>query len=319
MGVATPYHLLVVIPVFNDWECINGVLPRLDAAMAAYEDVRAVSVLLVDDSSTTAPEIDFPVSDAKAISKVSILRLKRNLGHQRAIGIGLTYAHAKLECDAVVVMDGDGEDRPEDVPRLLDGLREHQHKAIVFAERERRSESLLFKVFYHLYRLIHVVLTGIAVRVGNFSAIPARYLENFAVISETWNHYAAAVFTTSLPRAQVPIARGERIAGEPRMRFTSLVQHGLSALAVHGAIIGVRLLIGFSGAFAGMFLWMLLLLMTDNRWAWLTVFLSSVLFVCTLIVFGLNLIILNNRSQLGFLPGRDYEYFVDRVYDLDGG
>ncbi len=128
---------------------------------------------------------------------MAVLRLRRNLGHQRAIAIGLAYLEAESPaCQLVVVMDSDGEDDPQDVPRLIARAVQTEQQAIIFAERTKRSESLPFQICYHLYRLVHRVLTGRSVRVGNFSVIPRQRLESLVATSELWNHYAAAAFTS---------------------------------------------------------------------------------------------------------------------------
>lgn len=323
MTASTGHKLLVITPVFNDWECLDLILPRIDSALSRHDAIASATVLVIDDASTKPASLDFDLKGAACIDTVKVLRLRRNLGHQRAIGIGLTYAQDKLEYDIVVVMDADGEDRPEDIPRLIDELIAEEYDRIVFAERGRRTESSLFQFFYHAYRLIHRVLTGIPVRVGNFSVIPARHMQAFAVISETWSHYAAAIYAAGIPRSQIPIARGDRLAGKPTMNFTALVMHGLSALAVHGAVIGVRMLIASSGVLLlsvlttlGVTLdWMMHPSPESELYSITGVFFSFGMFFMTLFIFGLNLIILNNRTQLGFLPARDYKHFIDSVHD----
>src|SRR5262249_20783911 len=142
-----------------------------------------------------------------ALRRVDVLRLKRNLGHQRAIAVGLAYAEECLPARAVVVMDGDGEDDPADVPRLLERLEEVGHDRIVFAERTRRSESRAFRVFYAAYKGLHHALTGKMVRVGNFSAIPRRRLSSLVVVSEIWNHYAAGAIRSGQPHSSIPTRR----------------------------------------------------------------------------------------------------------------
>ena len=140
-------------------------------------------------------------------------------------------------------MDADGEDDPGDVPRLIQRCREEAFEKIVFAERTRRSESLAFRVFYGLYKTLHVMLTGIRVRVGNFSVIPRARLQSLVVVSEMWNHYAAAAFKSRQPLCLVPTRRADRLSGRSRMNFVDLVAHGLGAMSVYGEIIGVRLLV----------------------------------------------------------------------------
>jgi len=103
--------------------------------------------------------------------------------------------------------------------------------------------GVLFTAFYHLYRLIHWMLTGIEVRVGNFSYLPWRFLHRLVVSSELWNHYAATIFVSRVPYVLVPVARASRLNGSSRMDFPSLVSHRLAAISVFSAQVGARMLI----------------------------------------------------------------------------
>lgn len=308
------------IPVLDDWEAASILLRRLDAVAA--EHGFDASVLLVDDGSSVAAPIDRLAGPWSALCEVEVLRLARNLGHQRAIAIGLTFLHQeRTPRDAVVVMDGDGEDRPEDVPLLLAELDRGGRSQVVFAERARRSEGLLFRVFYQIYRALHVLLTGVSVRVGNFSALPWSAVSSFVVVSEAWNHYAAAVFKARLPRAFVPIARGTRLAGQSTMNFVSLAMHGLSAISVFGDVVGVRLLVAAS---AGLVTFVGLFALASGMRAsgayevpyWIEAWcMASILLALLLVVsaFVITFSILSARNTLSFLPARDYKYFVSRA------
>ena len=117
----------------------------------------------------------FP-SSLSSVRAIRILRLRRNLGHQRAIAIGLMHINKTIVCDAVIVMDADGEDTPEGVVQLLDAYSKNGGSEAIFAERSRRVESLLFRAFYLFYKILHRGLTGVGVRVGNFSILPSQYL-----------------------------------------------------------------------------------------------------------------------------------------------
>ena len=231
----------MLIPIYDDWEAVALLLAQLDGVLV--QTGMHASILLVDDGSLVPVSRQIADRPYQAVDRIDVLSLRQNVGHQRAIAIALAYVHDRLEPAVTVVMDGDGEDAPRDVPRLVTRLHELGDGAIVFAERRRRSEQLAFRVFYSLYRLLHRLLTGIPVRVGNFSAVPAALLSRLVVVSELWNHYAAAVFKARLPRDTVPTERAPRLCGESRMNFVALVGHGLSALSVHAELIGVRLLV----------------------------------------------------------------------------
>ena len=202
-----------------------------------------LDVLLVDDGSVESclsARFEAPFA---VVRTVQVLRLRRNLGHQRAIAVGLVHIEETMPSEAVLVMDADGEDTPAGALQLIRSFSASRAR-YWFAERARRVESLTFRAFYQVYKAVHRALTGISVRVGNFSILPRSYLGTLVVLAELWNHYAAAVFRSQLRFTMIPIPRGRRIAGTSRMNFVSLVTHGLSAVSVFADVVGVRLLIG---------------------------------------------------------------------------
>ncbi len=311
-------ELLILIPVFNDWPAFGKLLTLLEGVLdrAGLQ----ANVLAVDDGSTLLAGKETAAGPFKAIGKVGVLRLRRNLGHQRAIAIGLAYIEARTLCRTVVLMDGDGEDDPTDVPRLVARLETEGGQPIVFAERTRRSETWWFRFFYQVYKASHLVLTGVAVRVGNFSVIPRERLTSLVAVSELWNHYAAAVFASRQPFVMVPTRRAHRLDGRSRMNFVRLVIHGLSALSVFSDVIGVRLMIAailmIVAGFAGMAATVGVRLMTELAipgWATTAFGLLFVLLlqaVTFLVIFCF--MILAGRNGASFLPIRDYVYFVGR-------
>ncbi len=223
-------------------------------------------------------------------------------------------------------MDGDGEDRPQDVPRLIDAFLGASPSRVVFAGRLRRSEGLLFRLGYWTFRQVHRFLVGIPVQFGNFSIIPASFLETLVVVSESWNHYAAAVLKARLPYAVVPTERGVRLAGQSHMRFPSLVAHGLNALSVFGEIICARalvfcvvmlcLLLAGSG---GLIVFVKTGALSLSPWV-----LAGAAIVLVLVLQGimgsffLALILMFNRNNAGFLPIRDYRFFIRSAKCLQG-
>jgi hypothetical protein len=316
--------IVVMIPLYNDWASLRLLLADLDGVLAA--DGRRARVVVVDDGSTVDPEPG-GWGPYRALRPVEVVHLRRNLGHQRAIAVGLPYIEAHVPCRAVVVMDSDGEDAPSDVPKLLARYEAECGRKIVFAERARRSESPMFIAFYTLYKALHVMLTGLGVRVGNFSVIPRRRLESLVVVSELWSHYAAAVFKSRQPYCAVPTHRARRLAGKPQMNFVRLVVHGLSALSVFSDIIGVRLLV------ATMILTLLSLLgigatvlvrlfTTLAIPGWATTLIGILLIVLLqAIMFSIlfSFLILGARQATTFLPRRDYAPFVGEVTTLEPG
>lgn len=311
------------MPLRDDWLSAAELVRRLDRAISptAFD----VMIVLVDDCSTQRCNPENFRNNFLVVRAVQVLRLRRNLGHQRAIAIGLTHIQETTNCDSVLVMDADGEDTPEGAVSLLRAYSEAPEVVAIFAERSRRSESFTFRAFYHIYRVIHRGLTGISVRVGNFSIIPFEYLNTLVAMSELWNHYAAALFRSKLPFTMIPIPRGTRIAGTSTMNFPALVSHGLSAISVFGDIVGVRLLIGslIGSLFAalGIVLVIIIRLFTQRAipgWAtYATGSLAIIMIQFVTIATSFTFFMLSNRTNLGFVPLRDYSLFVETVMDIE--
>jgi hypothetical protein len=321
MSTSWPSKLVILMPVYNDWEATAQLLTRLDAVL--LDSRLEAHVLLVNDASSQPMPDDLGRDDYAAIQQVEVLALRRNVGNQRAIAIGVAHVQEQMTCEALVVMDGDGEDDPRDVPRLVEALHRQDERAIVFAARMKRSESWLFLVFYHLYRLVHLFLTGISVRVGNFSIVPAAHLKRLVLLSEMWNHYAAAVFKSRIPYTTLPTRRAPRLAGRSRMNFVGLVAHGLSAISVFSEVVGVRLLLATSLlavlavlGLAGL-VPLLVLGWTPPAWAYHLLGLLAVLLTqCLLLGVVFVMVVLGGRQANGFLPVRDYALFVDGCQSL---
>jgi glycosyltransferase involved in cell wall biosynthesis len=310
---------VVLLPVFNDWSALQKLLLILDGVLSEHS--LTVEVLIVDDGSTIPADKSFSEGGFSAFECIEVLRVRRNLGHQRAIAIGLAYVEDRVPCQAVILMDSDGEDDPHDVPRLLKKYREESGQKIIFAERTKRSEPWVFRLFYFLFKLVHYVLTSRQVRVGNFSVIPAARLASLVVVSEMWNHYAAAVYKSRQPLTLLPTQRARRLEGRSRMSFTNLVIHGLSAISVYGDTIGVRLLVATSVlillTLAGLACVVAVRLLTDLAipgWATFTAgTLLVILFQAIMFSIIFSFIILGDRQASTFLPLRDYRYFVGGV------
>lgn len=317
--IALDKPFVVLLPVFNDWTALRKLLVILDAVSKEHD--LSLQVLIVDDGSTIPADEGFAEQGFATFECVEILRLRRNLGHQRAIAIGLAYVEDKIPCQAVILMDSDGEDDPRDVPRLLRKYHEEWEQKIIFAERTKRSESWIFQLFYALFKLLHYVLTSREVRVGNFSVIPADRLASLVVVSEMWNHYAAAAYKSRQPLALLPTQRSQRLDGKSQMNFTNLVLHGLSAISVYSDTIGVRLLAATSllialslAGLVGLVAVRLLADVAIPGWAPFTAgTLLFILFQAIMFSFIFSFIILGNRQGSTFLPLRDYRYFVGRL------
>jgi hypothetical protein len=215
-------------------------------------------------------------------------------------------------------MDGDGEDRPQYIVPMLEQAESLDWSHVVFAARIRRLESPWFTFCYHCYRWIHKFLTGVSVRVGNFSVIPKRALSALVVAPELWNHYAASVFRIRIPWATNPVPRAKRYAGHSKMNFVGLMIHGLSAMSLYSDIVGTRLLIAVVALIALDLFGIGGLLLAGfaagaiPAWATTAVGISAVVLLQALtFALALAFLILSGRSGASFLPLRDCPLFVD--------
>jgi len=315
--------IVFLMPVYNDWKVSELLIKRLNEVLNNQNVI--ASIILINDGSTELYEDHYCKKSLSNLSFVDIINLDRNIGHQRAIAVGLTEIHEKYSFDAVIVMDADGEDKPEDIPRLINEFIVNKKEKIVFAERLKRSEGWLFRISYKAYQIIHYLLTGIAVKVGNFSILPYKSLKNLVLVSELWNHYAAAVFISKLPFITLPTNRGERMAGNSSMNFTSLVIHGLSAISVFAGIVGVRLLLFSISMFlitAALIIVIIIVRSTSIIMIPEWIFYSSIIFLFFLLIIAFvclvaTFLILMNRYNLNFIPKRDCKHFVGtstRIY-----
>lgn len=225
-------------PVYNDWESFYILASHIEKLQAENLHNYDYQIIVVNDGSTELPDYEFEFK-----IPVRIVHLKVNVGHQRAIAIGLQFINNEIiEKDYIVVMDSDGEDRPEDIPQLLAQVNEENCNKVVFAQRKKRQEALWFKAGYFLYKKLFKYLTGNEISFGNFSVIPAKMLSKIVYLNALWNHYSGSIIQSRLPLTTVLLDRGKRYKGSSKMNFNSLVIHGLSSISIYFDQISVKIL-----------------------------------------------------------------------------
>lgn len=319
---SAPLRLVILMPVFEDFEAASLVCQALDRELARVESLD-VSVMLLDDGSPSGLA-GWTAFAPATLARIDVLHLRRNLGHQRAIAVGLCHVAAAGVCDAVLVMDADGEDRPVDVPRLLAELRSTPNM-MIFAERRKRLEGSVFKLGYWAYRTLHRILTGIPVRVGNFSLIPAGVLPRLTCMSELWNHYAGAALRSRGPQRRIALDRGSRVHGSSRMGgLIPLVTHGIAGIATFHDVVATRILVASVGLMSFLGAGMLAVLavrfctnLAVPGWATYTLGLLLILSIqVTTFAFGLVLSLISTRPAASVVPCRDYGIFVGAIAAL---
>ncbi len=223
-------------PVYNDWESFTILVDTIKKTYATHERY-VFQIVAINDGSFDENEI-YPVD-----IPIEIINLKVNVGHQRAIAIGLQYvSDTKSDFDYVVVLDSDGEDKPEDIITIVTKAESLGDRKIIFAQRKKRTESFFFKIGYFVYKHLFSGLTGQKINFGNFSCLPKRLLRKIVVQESLWNHYSGSIIQSKTPYDKVLLDRGKRYAGHSKMNFTSLILHGLSSISVYFDSLSVRIL-----------------------------------------------------------------------------
>jgi len=217
----------IIIPIYNDWQSAFKLFKEIDNLK--IDKNFEISIIVVNDASNhdrSNEEVNFD-----NIQSVKILNMKKNQGHARCIATGLKYIFDKEEFDYAIPMDGDGEDRPEEINNFLDQIK-NADGITVIGERIKRSESLLFKVCYQLHKLITLTFTGNSIKFGNFTCLPKKTVENMINEKATWNSFSGSLSKIEKNFVKVPSIRGTRYFGPSKMSFLNLIKHSLSIISV---------------------------------------------------------------------------------------
>jgi len=217
----------ILIPIYNDWQSVFKLINEINK-LSTNADVE-LSIILINDASNhdrSNEEINL-----KNIHSIKILNMKKNQGHARCIATGLKYILEKEDFDYVIPMDGDGEDRPEEIMDFLDKLKETNDKPIV-GLRVKRSESLLFQICYKMHKLITFTFTGKIIKFGNYSCLPKNTVKKMINEKATWNSYSGSLAKIEENLVSIPSIRGNRYFGPSKMSFYNLIKHSLSIISV---------------------------------------------------------------------------------------
>jgi polyisoprenyl-phosphate glycosyltransferase len=300
--------LAIVTPVFDDWTSFLRLITDLEAALQKL-NCRA-EIIAVDDCSSERPPTNIAVHPP--ISRLRILSLASNLGHQRAIAVGLSSAVERAEFDLVAVLDSDGEDRPHELIRLIEAALEHPGLAVV-ARRAKRSEGWTFRVFYFLHTVLFRILTGHKINFGNFCVLPFAFLDRLTARPDIWNNFAATIIRARLPLKYISTTRGARYAGQSKMNFVSLIVHGLGTISVFSDIVFVRILCASSVLF-GLSVLSILVVIAIRLFTALAIpgwatsasgFLILIGFQAVMLPIMMAFLLLNSRASLQPIP-KDY-------------
>ena len=224
---------VILIPIYNDWKSVFKLLENIDLQIADWD--AEVSVLIVNDASTE----ERPVTELKfkKIKSVRVVNMKQNRGHARCNAAGLKYLTEKEKFDYVIPMDGDGEDRPEELTSLFNKSKEKPLKTVTL-DRIKRSEGFFFKLLYEGHKILTYVFTGKLVKFGNYSSLPKEDVAKLTKEASIWSSFSGSVTKVIADRISVPSIRGQRYFGPSQMNLFNLLIHSFSIIAVfRGAVI----------------------------------------------------------------------------------
>ena len=226
---------IILIPLYNDWKSVSVLLKKIDLQINSWD--AEVSVIIVNDASTE--ERSGLDSNYKKITSVKILNMKENRVHQRCIAAGLKYIYKNEDFDRVIIMDADGEDRPEELSDFFKKAQENPSMTIT-GNRYKRSEGFVFRVLYEIHKLLTLIFTGKLIKFGNFSCLPKDHVKQLIQKPYLWNSYSSSVVRTIDDRTFIPSIRGLRYVLPSQMNFTALIFHSLAIISVFRNAVIIR-------------------------------------------------------------------------------
>jgi len=219
--------IVILVPIYNDWKSISKLVEEINSKV--FKTNWHVSIKIINDSSTEQQSIYTP--NLENIQSIQIINMKENKGHARCIATGLKYIFEKEEFDFIIPMDGDGEDRPEEIKNFVEYLKYESDKPIV-GERVKRSEGLFFRFCYSVHKILTFTFTGQIIKFGNFTCLPRTTVEKMINDKATWSSFSGALAKLEKERSVVPSIRGSRYFGPSKMSFKNLIIHSLSIISV---------------------------------------------------------------------------------------
>ena len=217
----------ILIPIYNDWKSAFKLLEDIDLQVNSLN--HEFSIIIVNDCSTEERPINnFNFNNLKSIK---IINMKKNKGHARCNASGLRYITEHEDYDCIIPMDGDGEDRVEEIIPLIDRVNDYPDK-VVTANRIKRSEGFFFKFCYLLHKYLTFVFTGQSIKFGNFICLPKFAVNKMIQEKATWNSFSGTVAKLFKDRQSISSVRGKRFFGPSKMSFINLLKHSLSIIAV---------------------------------------------------------------------------------------
>ena len=225
----------ILIPVYNDWQSVFKLLDEINSL--SVDSKFQISAIIINDASNH-DRINED-KNFENIKSIKILNMKINQGHARCIATGLKYINEKEDFDFVIPMDGDGEDRPQEIIDFINQIKNSNNKPIV-GQRIKRSENLIFKICYQIHKLITLTFTGKSIKFGNFTCLSKDTVKKMVNEKATWNSFSGSLTKVERDLISIPSTRGTRYFGPSKMSFSNLLKHSLSIISVFRNTVLIR-------------------------------------------------------------------------------
>ena len=268
--------IIILIPVYNDWESLNKLLSEINENIKFFSEINFECLIVNDASTVQPPELEKPGN----FLSIELLNMKENRGHARCNAFGIRYVFQNKEFDNLILMDGDGEDRPEEIKGLIEKIKENSSLSVV-AKRVKRSEGLFFQSLYQLHKLITFIFTGKKINFGNYSILTKNDVEKLNSKASLWSSYSGSVKKNIKFLNEINSIRGLRYFGPSQMSLLKLVIHSLSIIAVFKYRVFLRSTL------------MLIILAYLNSYLGFL----SIFFQISIVIFNLLIFIVSQREQ----------------------
>ena len=225
----------ILIPIYNDRESLTKLIENINGELNSVN--AEVSILVINDASSQQIVNTYP--NLENIRSFEIINMKQNRGHARCIASGLKYIYEKKEFDYVIPMDGDGEDRPEEIKSFIE-LSEQVGEQSIVGERVKRSEGLLFQICYKFHKFLTLAFTGQSIKFGNYSCLSKSTIEKMLKEKATWSSFSGSLRKVEKDLVSSPSIRGIRYFGPSQMSFFNLLKHSLSIISVYRKTVLIR-------------------------------------------------------------------------------
>ena len=217
----------ILIPVYNDWDSLERLLNKIDAEVANIEG--KFSIIIVNDASTIETPSNF--SNYNHIDSISILNMKKNQGPNKSNASGIRYLSQNPDFDYLILMDGDGEDRPEELKTLIKETLKEKNISVV-AKRVKRSEGYLFQLLYKLHKLITFIFTGKNMNFGHYSCLTKKDFLSLSREKDLWCNFSGTLKKHIKVLNSIESTRGLRYAGQSKVPIINLIVHSFSIIAI---------------------------------------------------------------------------------------